>query len=271
MSDEMPERIRHALGQLDLAPNATREEAKSAYHDLIQVWHPDKFAGRPKLLVRATQKTGQLNEAWSVLRTWFDAEPERAECRREAEHTQAGKDLERQRQSDAERHARDQDAARKRAAEGAERMRQRTAYADLRRRDQEAYDARMDQWHAAAARRRPDHHATNAPSPSSGSSRRPNADAGTADDTSKNAPVRLSEAGRRPQRYAATVFVLALGVSIPAFIWQQMIEERFRTLASSTAPVDMAGYPYGLVALLTCVCLIGIPTAVCSGVLTLWL
>ncbi len=43
-----PELQRH-YRTLELAPGASPEEIKRAYHDLVQVWHPDRFVSNPRL------------------------------------------------------------------------------------------------------------------------------------------------------------------------------------------------------------------------------
>jgi curved DNA-binding protein CbpA len=54
-------------GILDLVPPVTLEDAKQAYKELVQVWHPDRFTHSPKLQVRAENKIKQLNLAYETL------------------------------------------------------------------------------------------------------------------------------------------------------------------------------------------------------------
>ena len=52
---------------LDLVPPVTLEDAKQAYKDLVQVWHPDRFTHSPRLQERAEAKLKQLNLAYETL------------------------------------------------------------------------------------------------------------------------------------------------------------------------------------------------------------
>jgi len=52
---------------LELNKNATIEEVKSARIELLQVWHPDKYASNSKLLERAKEKTQKINQAFEIL------------------------------------------------------------------------------------------------------------------------------------------------------------------------------------------------------------
>jgi len=37
--------VDQALETLDLGPNATLQEIRQSYRDLVKVWHPDKYQG----------------------------------------------------------------------------------------------------------------------------------------------------------------------------------------------------------------------------------
>ena len=52
---------------LEIHDSATPEEIKEAYRLLLQVWHPDRFHHRPKLLAKAEQKSGKINVAFETL------------------------------------------------------------------------------------------------------------------------------------------------------------------------------------------------------------
>jgi len=55
------------LELLELEACASAEEARRAYRDLVRVWHPDRFAGDPRLRLRAEEKVKQLNRAYEDL------------------------------------------------------------------------------------------------------------------------------------------------------------------------------------------------------------
>ena len=53
---------------LGLAPGATVDEVKTAYRDLAQVWHPDRFPDNNRLREKAEQNLQRINEAYALLR-----------------------------------------------------------------------------------------------------------------------------------------------------------------------------------------------------------
>ena len=53
---------------LGLAPGATVDEVKTAYRDLAQVWHPDRFSDNNRLREKAEQNLQRINEAYALLR-----------------------------------------------------------------------------------------------------------------------------------------------------------------------------------------------------------
>lgn len=53
---------------LDLEPGASAEEVHQGYIDLTWVWHPDRFAGHPRLQQKAHHKLQEINEAHAQLR-----------------------------------------------------------------------------------------------------------------------------------------------------------------------------------------------------------
>lgn len=55
---------------LELTPEATPEEIKQAYRDLVKVWHPDRFAHDPRLQRKAQEKLKKLNEAYERLQSF---------------------------------------------------------------------------------------------------------------------------------------------------------------------------------------------------------
>jgi DnaJ domain len=57
-----------AYGVLGLAPGATPDEVKTAYRDLVKVWHPDRFSDNDRLREKAQRHLQLYNEAYEVLR-----------------------------------------------------------------------------------------------------------------------------------------------------------------------------------------------------------
>ncbi|MFO7785776.1 MAG: J domain-containing protein [Desulfatiglandales bacterium] len=59
--------IRRCLQLLELKECSTSDAARRAYRDLVRVWHPDRFAGDPRLQRRAEERVKQLNVAYDTL------------------------------------------------------------------------------------------------------------------------------------------------------------------------------------------------------------
>jgi hypothetical protein len=63
--------INHYYEILELKPNATKEEIKQAYKDLLTVWNPDKFTNEPTLQQKAREKVKKIDEAYEKLIIYF--------------------------------------------------------------------------------------------------------------------------------------------------------------------------------------------------------
>ncbi len=50
-----------------LSPTASPAELKQAYRDLVEVWHPDRFAHNPRLQAKAEAMAKQINAAYQRL------------------------------------------------------------------------------------------------------------------------------------------------------------------------------------------------------------
>src|SRR5690606_16646144 len=66
------------LDLFDLGHDFSDEQLKSAYKDLVQVWHPDKYENNDRLKERAETKIKEINEAYGTLRALLDARNEAA-------------------------------------------------------------------------------------------------------------------------------------------------------------------------------------------------
>ena len=72
------ERATNYYTLLELLPTATEAELKKAWHEQIQVWHPDRFTHAPNLHQKAEARTKLINQAYQTLsdpaaRTRYDA------------------------------------------------------------------------------------------------------------------------------------------------------------------------------------------------------
>ena len=53
---------------LELENGASIDDARKAYKDMVKVWHPDRFAGNPRLRAKANEKLKELNLAYGEIR-----------------------------------------------------------------------------------------------------------------------------------------------------------------------------------------------------------
>lgn len=61
------ERIINYYTLLELLPTATEAEIKKAWHEQMQVWHPDRFGHAPALHRKAETRTQLINQAYQTL------------------------------------------------------------------------------------------------------------------------------------------------------------------------------------------------------------
>ena len=67
----VPDEIKQDLAELGLPPEASAQDCKEAYKKLLKIHHPDRHAGNPENLKKATQKTARVNAAYDRLVNWF--------------------------------------------------------------------------------------------------------------------------------------------------------------------------------------------------------
>ena len=68
---QIPTEIQEDLAELGLSPQAGVEECKAAYKKLLKIHHPDRHAGNPENMKKATEKTARVNAAYERLQNWF--------------------------------------------------------------------------------------------------------------------------------------------------------------------------------------------------------
>ena len=61
---------------LELDSKASPDEVKQAYRDLVNVWHPDRFPGNPRLKQKAEEKLKEINEAYERALSFLSSEGE---------------------------------------------------------------------------------------------------------------------------------------------------------------------------------------------------
>ncbi|MDR1507534.1 MAG: J domain-containing protein [Treponema sp.] len=65
-----PEHLRADFAELGLAFGAPPEECKAAYKKLLKIHHPDRHAGHPGNLKKATAKSARINAAYDRIEKW---------------------------------------------------------------------------------------------------------------------------------------------------------------------------------------------------------
>lgn len=66
----MTREIKRAYRILGLPPGASSDDIKSAYRDLAQVWHPDRFSHSDRLKEKAERNLARINEAYQALKDY---------------------------------------------------------------------------------------------------------------------------------------------------------------------------------------------------------
>ena len=65
--------IRKSFEILEIGADATEDEARQAYKDLVAVWHPDRFSHNPRLKKKAEEKLKEANLAFETVQIFFSA------------------------------------------------------------------------------------------------------------------------------------------------------------------------------------------------------
>jgi len=58
---------------LELDRGASLDEAKQAYKDIVNVWHPDRFSNNPRLRRKAERKLKEVNLAYEMVRSFLSS------------------------------------------------------------------------------------------------------------------------------------------------------------------------------------------------------
>jgi TPR repeat protein len=72
--DSKLKEIFQAFLELDIKPDTTFTEAKRRYHDLLKVWHPDKYGVDLRLQELTEGKTKKINAAWMLVSEFYEAQ-----------------------------------------------------------------------------------------------------------------------------------------------------------------------------------------------------
>ena len=78
--------IKRCYEILELDPGASPDEAKQAYKDIVNVWHPDRFSSNLRLKEKAEEKIKEINAAYDTVKSFLSSkqtqEPEKQETPR---------------------------------------------------------------------------------------------------------------------------------------------------------------------------------------------
>ncbi|GHV87639.1 hypothetical protein AGMMS50255_9350 [Spirochaetia bacterium] len=65
-----PAALRQDFAELGLDLGASAEECKAAYKKLLKIHHPDRHAGHPGNMKKATEKSARINAAYDRIEKW---------------------------------------------------------------------------------------------------------------------------------------------------------------------------------------------------------
>jgi curved DNA-binding protein CbpA len=68
--------IQRCFEILEIKSDASPEEAKRAYKDIVSVWHPDRFSNNPRLEQKAGEKLKEVNAAYEKVKSLFSGRQE---------------------------------------------------------------------------------------------------------------------------------------------------------------------------------------------------
>ncbi|MGD2125066.1 MAG: DnaJ domain-containing protein [Desulfobacteraceae bacterium] len=69
--------IQRCFKILELHRNASLDEAKQAYKDLVSIWHPDRFSSNPRLRQKAEEKLKEINTAYETVKSYLSSDGKR--------------------------------------------------------------------------------------------------------------------------------------------------------------------------------------------------
>jgi DnaJ-domain-containing protein 1 len=67
---EVPESLRQDFAELGVSMGASQETCKAAYKKLLKIHHPDRHAGHPGNMSKATEKSARINAAFDRIERW---------------------------------------------------------------------------------------------------------------------------------------------------------------------------------------------------------
>ena len=82
--------IQRCFEILELDHGASPDDAKQAYKDIVNVWHPDRFSNNPRLRQKAEEKLKEVNIAYEMVKSFLSSNQEMDPRQKEATQANAG-------------------------------------------------------------------------------------------------------------------------------------------------------------------------------------
>jgi curved DNA-binding protein CbpA len=82
--------IQRCFEILELDGGASPDDAKQAYKDIVNVWHPDRFSNNPRLRQKAEEKLKEVNIAYEMVKSFLSSNQEMDPRQKEATQAKAG-------------------------------------------------------------------------------------------------------------------------------------------------------------------------------------
>jgi curved DNA-binding protein CbpA len=78
--------LKQSFEILELNPDASADEVQQAYKDLVNIWHPDRFANNPRLRRKAETKLKEINQAYAMVNSFLSSGPDALEAAQEQQY-----------------------------------------------------------------------------------------------------------------------------------------------------------------------------------------
>lgn len=102
--------IKKCFELLELDREASPDQARQAYKDLVAIWHPDRFVGNPRLRQKAEEKLKEINRAYEGIKAHFSRVQAEGPGRKSGPYPERG-GAEREKSADPERLGRTEEVA----------------------------------------------------------------------------------------------------------------------------------------------------------------
>lgn len=84
--------IQRCFEILELDRDASPAEAREAYKDIVNVWHPDRFSNNPRLKQKAEKKLKEVNIAYEMVKSFLSSNQDMGTGQKKAPQAKAAGD-----------------------------------------------------------------------------------------------------------------------------------------------------------------------------------